>query len=391
MRHACSLAVCLIVAGFLARAQEAGSGISVPATLSGDVLYGNLQNGYAGRSAAAGFRVSLTPSLRFGDHWFAYSALEVRSTSYLGYNSGPDTNQPVRFNLTQAFVGYSRTIGKASILIKAGQLNSAFGSFPPQYDDAKTSFPNPPPGYVMNLPLRPDQLPCGVRDLLYQRPGADIYFHCGGSWTEAYGMVPVTLYGLPGAEVDISFARVDARFQLTNSSPANPQGLTSSSQSAQWTAGGGYTFGSGLHVGLSGFRGLYLDRVVGATNYPADGFGTDLQWARGRWSVNGEWQRFQFNLPRFPISPSEQIAYGELKSILTPRMFVAVRATGLSFAPGQPQQVYEFGFGFRPNNHQLLKLAYERVVNRGNGLELQLVTTVTAFARAFRSSISASP
>jgi hypothetical protein len=391
-------AVFLTVVCVIAQAQEASSGISVPVTIGGDVLYGNLQNSYAGASAAAGFRVGLSPAVRLGDHWFVYSALEVRSSSYFAYDSGPDTDQEVRFKLMQAFLGYNRTIKKASILVKAGRLNSAFGSFPPQYDDAKTSFPNPPPSYITNLPLRPDQLPCGAKSLLYQQPGADIDFYCGGSESEAYGMVPVTLYGLPGAEVDLSLARIDARLQLTNSSPVNPQGLASSSQSAQWAAGGGYTFGSGLHVGLSGFHGPYLDRVVqpwlhSATiaNFPATGFGTDLQWARARWSVNGEWQRFRFTLPGFRISPSEQIAYGELKSILTPRMFLAVRATGLSFAPGQPQQVYEFGFGFRPNNHQLLKLAYARVLPRGNGLELQLVTTVTAFARAFRSSTPASP
>lgn len=409
MSRACSIAAWAGLACVAAQAQEAGSGISIPATISGEARYGNLQNGYADASASAGFRLVVTPTLRLGSHWFAYSAFDVRSSSYYGYESGPDTDRPVRMSLMQAFLGYNRNIGKASILVKAGRLNSAFGWFATQYDDAKTPFPNPPPSYLTTLPLRPDQLPCGVKDLLWQEPGEEIDFECGGSQSEAYGMVPATIYGLLGAEVDLSVARFDARLQVTNSSPVNPQGLTSSSQFAQWTSGGGYTFGSGLHVGVSGFRGPYLDHVLqtllpsgGLRSLPAVGFGTDVQWARGRWSMDGEWQRFRFSLPGFQSSPSEQIAYGELKAILTPRMFVAVRASELD--PGRvedslaviadhgapPQQVYEFGFGFRPNNHQLIKLAYERV-NRasdwqqhGNGLELQLVTSVTAFARAFR-------
>jgi hypothetical protein len=47
------------------------------------------------------------------------------------------------------------------------------------------------------------------------------------------------------------------------SSPiANPHGLFSDSQHPQWTAGGGYTFAHGLHLGVSGFSGPYLDNSV---------------------------------------------------------------------------------------------------------------------------------
>ena len=54
------------------------------------------------------------------------------------------------------------------------------------------------------------------------------------------------------------------RVQVTNSSPANPQSLRSRSQSAQVTAGAGYSLHGGLHIGVSGFRGPYLDHVVAA-------------------------------------------------------------------------------------------------------------------------------
>jgi len=127
-----------------------------------------------------------------------------------------------------------------------------------------------------------------------------------------------------------------------------------------------------------------------------------VRWARGWWSLAGEWQRFTFDLPGFRKSPSEEAAYAELKRILTPRIYLAARVTALRFpavedASGAridhaaiPRRVYEFGFGFRPNNHQLLKASYKRVAlsttheERDNVLSVQLVTSVTALTRAFR-------
>jgi hypothetical protein len=118
--------------------------------------------------------------------------------------------------------------------------------------------------------------------------------------------------------------------------------------------------------------------------------------------VAGEWQRFTFDLPRFVKSPSEQATYAELKRIVTPRIYLAARATALRFPwiednsgnriehAAIPQRVFEFGFGFRPNNHQLLKASYKRTAlstthgERDNVLALQLVTSVTALTRAFR-------
>jgi hypothetical protein len=240
-------------------------------------------------------------------------------------------------------------------------------------------------------------------------------FYCGGAQSNAYGMFPVTLYGLPSIQAEVSVARLDARFQITNSSPANPQGFTSTSQLAQWTAGGGYTVPGGLHIGLSAFRGPYLDRILnpflprGKTvrDFPAAGLGVDAQWARGRWAIEGEWQHFQFDLPGFVRSPSERVAYVQVKTILTPRTFVAARATALEFGRVQdtsgtsanhlaaPQQAYEFAFGYRPNRHQLIKAGYEWIARtdsssnpgsetRGSVFQVQLVTTLTAFSRAFR-------
>lgn len=409
------IALALSFACLLANAQEANSGFSLPLELAGDLLYGNTPNSETGTSSfSPGFRASLYPTLQLGPHWFAYSALDVQSSSRFGYESGPEYDHPVRFHLLQAFVGYSKSFRNASMILKAGRLGSAFGTFPLQYEDAKTLFPSPPPSYLATLPIRPDQIPCGVRDLRSAQYHNDIDFGCGGSEIESYGMLPVALYGLPGAEIDLSLARIDLRLQVTNSSPANPQGLASSSQFAQWTAGGGYTFQSGLHIGMSGFRGPYLDRLLAQflpsgsslpsqkiSGFLATGSGVDAQWARGRWSLAGEWQRFTFGLPGFRKSPSEQAAYAELKRIVTPRIYVAARVTALDFPSVEddsgaridhaaiPQRAYEFGFGFRPNNHQLVKTSYKRLAlstsreERYNVLVVQLVTSVTILSRAF--------
>jgi hypothetical protein len=405
------------LASATAEAQEAEYGISVPVTLSGDVAYrSGLQSQAAGQtSLTPGFRAVLSPTVRLGPHWFVYSNLEVRSSSYFTYETGADDQPDVQFNVMQAFVGYTTRVGNASLLVKAGQLSSAFGSFPLQYDDAKTAFPDPPPGYITNLPLRPDQLPCGVNDLLWQTYGSEVDFECGGAHTDAYGIFPVTLYGLPSVQAEVSLARIDARLQITNSSPANPHGFTSRSQVAQWTAGAGYTVPGGLHVGFSAFRGPYLDRTLdsllpkGTTvrDFPASGVAIDAQWARGRWSIDGEWQRFQFDLPDFVRSPSERVDYIQLKTILSPRTFVAARTTLLDFGRVQdtsgisvnhfaaPQQAYEFAFGYRPNRHQLIKAGYEWVERNnpsinagpqsgGSMFQVQLVTALTVFSRAFR-------
>jgi hypothetical protein len=415
----CSLALFTCFACLSLTAQEASFGLSVPITISGDTQYTNgpATEYHGATSATAGFRAVISPTLKLGPHWFVYSALDVHSSSYLPYRMGSDEDQRVQFDTMQAFVGYTTTVSGATLLLEAGQLSSAFGLFPLQYDDAKLPLVKPPPVYTASVPLRPDQLPCGVEDVLRQTYGSNIDYRCGGAATERYGIAPVTLYGLPSVEAQVSLARFDARLQVTNSSPANPQSLKSSNQFAQWTAGGGYTFRGGFHAGVSGFHGPYLDKSVspflpaGATirNFPASGLGIDAQWSRGAWSLQGEWQDFHFDLPGFLVSPSETAEYAQVKRIVSPRLFLAARAAAQHFGRiadnsgvsvshfTGPQQVYEVTAGYHLNRQQLLK-AGAGWTNRNAWsaagwfwpqaesytFELQLVTSVTAVSKAFR-------
>jgi hypothetical protein len=396
---------------FSAAAQEVASGISIPAIVSGAATF---VSNNTDSQAQAGFHATMAPSLRLGAHWFAYSLVDARSSSYLDYSYG-DNNPSVDVKLLQAYAGYKRDFKDGSILLKAGRLASAFGSYPLQYNDAKTALIDPPPSYFEALPIRPDQRVCGVDDLLAQSYASSLQFHCGGSTAENYGVVPVTLYGIPAIETQFSWKRLDARLQLTNSSPANPQSLLSPSQTVQWTAGGGYSFQGGLRVGFSQFRGPYLEDVLAPVlppgkrfrDYNAFGTGIDVQWSRASWSAEGEWQRFQFDLPEFGESPSQQDAYLQLKRILSPRLYLAVRTSlkrpsGVAAAGDASghfearEETQELVFGYWINHLQLLKAGvsyteraawkYEVDVSplrQQFAIELQLVTSLNPFSKRF--------
>ncbi len=174
--------------------------------------------------------------------------------------------------------------------------------------------------------------------------------------------------------------------------------------------GGGYTIRQGFRVGASGFRGPYLDASLipflppGSTlrSFPASGVGLDAQWARGRWSATGEWQRFQYDYPNFTVAPTVTSSYGELKAVITPRLFLAGRAGWMTpggaadnagastsqFAPSIAS--YELAAGSWINRHQLLKVSYEwlKIQNlpgtRLDVLGFQFVTTFHAWDQAFR-------
>jgi len=201
---------------------------------------------------------------------------------------------------------------------------------------------------------------------------------------------------------------LDGRVQVTSGSPANPQPLVHAGEFAQWAAGGGYTIRQGFRVGVSGFRGPYLDPSVaswlpwGTTlrSFPASGVGGDVQFARGRWNATGEWQRFWFDLPNFTQSPAVETGYGELKAILTPRFYLAERigwmnsrsvvSQGIWGEFQAPTSSYETAMGCWLNHYQLLKVGYEFLNSGyqpgtlGNVFGVQLVTSIHALNWAFR-------
>ena len=336
------------------RAQEASVGVAVPITITGGVFHDS------DGDTSASYRAVFYPTVKLGPKWFVYSAIQVGSPPY-SYPASYDQKGNFQVRALQAFLGRTWTAQKVSVTLKAGQLASAFGSFPLRYDDMANPLIDQPIPYVSVL-----------------KPGGDI--------TNVEGIRPATLYGLPGAEVDISSGKVDARLQLTNSSPANPQNLLSGNQQVQWAAGAGYTLRHGLRIGVSAFRGPYLDRNI------ATGVGADLQWAKGRWSAEGEWQRFQFDSPQFVASTAVSFGYVEVKAILTPRLYAATRL-GYQKYNSDPflsgRRCYEVALGYRPNRWQLFKIEYQKLRVEGEQtfdtiLAFQLVTSIQSLSKTLR-------
>ena len=376
-------AIFLTAAAF---AQEAQSGLSMPVTASFGVMDTHRFDIITPGTSpwAENFRLMFYPTLRLGKHWFAYAAIQVRRLPYFYYDAYL-RDRSVETDLVQGYVGYTARTGPATFVFKAGQMVTAFGSFPLRYDDAENPLMDQPLAYITELPVRADQLSCGATDLLHQHYGF-VRAGCGGQSGGGPGITPVTLYGMPGAQAEISLRRFDARLQTTNSSPAYTESWqTVSRQYLQWTAGGGVTIQQGFRVGASVFRGPYLENIVSAwlpagtsvRDFPAIGRGLDVEWARGRFSANGELQGFRFEAPNFVVPPRILAGYAELKARLTPRIFAAAREGFLKtesvldiygrsaseFAP--TLRATEVGFGYWLRTRLLAKFSYEFMQSTG--------------------------
>lgn len=317
------LATSILLSPLLA-AQEANFGFEVPVTAS----FFTAQTRRPGSNLSPAFRGVITPSVKLGRHWFGYAALQVHSSPYF-YEQLQAGNSTLHFNVLQAYIGYTRASGNKSLVLKAGQLTSAFGSFPLRYDDARN--------WLIDLPQ-----------------------------SYGYYYFPVSVYGLPGVEADLAWGNADFRVQLTNSSPSNPRRLWQDGQYGTFTAGGGYRFGAGLRVGVSAMRGPYLHRQhrfffpgeADPKKLPATGYGVDLQWGKGRWTVNGEAQRFQYPYRAIPYYFTS-LAYGEVKFTINPRWYVASRVgTRWRTAGMGRDQAYEMVVAYRPAKGHLLKAGY---------------------------------
>jgi hypothetical protein len=142
---------------------------------------------------------------------------------------------------------------------------------------------------------------------------------------------------------------------------------------------------------VSGYRGPYLDRhyaffFPGEANpntQPAYGLGTDVQWARGHWNVQGEFQRFAMAYAAIPTF-REDAAYGEVRRVLHPRWFVASRIGYASATFGGTVTRYEFAAGYRPARFELIKAGYQLnhhysgSIANDNTFAVQFITTLHA-------------
>jgi len=334
-------------------AQEANSGLDLRETLSGQFAASDVftQAPRSGVPVGVGFRSDTYPTWKFSDHWTLTGAWQLNSRPYFNQDYS-NAGNGVNGNILQASLNYSRVSDKGSLMIRAGQLSTAFGSFLLRYDDAE----NP----VVDLPME-----------------------------YGYYDAPISNLSVAGAEIDGTRGKWDGRVQIANSSPANPRSLFEHDQYGNWAGGGGYTIRQGLRIGVSGYRGPYLDRKdedfmpgeVNPSTLPAHALGLDASWSRGHWTVLGELQKFVMPYTVIPVL-REQAGYAEFKRVLSPRWYVAGRVGYISGDGSSKVQSYEGAAGFRPNRLQLIKIDYEHqhysvgpYMNE-NTLAVQYVTTL---------------
>jgi hypothetical protein len=127
-------------------AQEANSGFDLRETLSGQFAVSNVLTEVprSGAPVGVGFRSVTYPAWKFSDHWTLTGAWQLNSRPYFNQDFSSAGNG-VNGNILQASLNYSRISEKGSMMIRAGQLSTAFGSFLLRYDDAD----NP----VVDLPM----------------------------------------------------------------------------------------------------------------------------------------------------------------------------------------------------------------------------------------------
>ena len=341
-------------------AQEASSGIDLRATVTGEAVYANelTESPRSGSPAVAGFRSMLYPTWKISKHWVVSGAIDVNSRPYFMQDFSTQ-GYGVLVHIIQANLGYSNVWKHGSVVVRAGQLSTAFGAFLLRYDDAD----NP----LLNMPMEYG------------------YYYSG-----------VTTTGLTGVQVDVTQGKWDGRVQLANSSPANPRSVFEDGQYPNWAGGVGYTIRQGLHVGISAYRGPYLNREYpyffpgesSPRDLPATAAGADVEWARGHWNLYGEWQRFEMNYHAIPTF-REDAGYAEARRVLHPRWYVAARAGYLHGSYKSGGETYEASVGFRPNAHQLIKVGYSVERNSDVGdfyrmLGVQVVTTLHPLSLAWR-------
>jgi hypothetical protein len=345
------LGLLLLGATFVTLSQEADSGLNLGATISAEGIYSKqISNPPRNGDAATGaFRAVLYPTWKVNQNWNVSAAVEAYSYPYF-FEDFSTTKNGSTAQVLHADVNYSRLSENRSIVVRAGQLSSAFGSFLLRYDDAV----NP----LIDVPMS--------------------YGYYGRG---------VTTRSLAGIGLDATFGKVDLRGQLTNSSPANPRSLLDTNQYVNWAAGAGYTIRQGFRVGVSTYRGPYLDRdypyffpgEIDPRNLPATAVGIDAQWGAGHWNINGEWQHFQMDYTTIPTF-TENTGYGEVKLVLHPRWFLATRIGYVSPSAIPGWRCYEAGVGYRASKYELIKLEYEAQQGRGisgaqqNTLAIQFVT-----------------
>jgi hypothetical protein len=342
-----------VLSAQILRAQEATSGLDLRANLTAQAVASNelTQAPRFGSPMIVGSRTIVYPTWKINDHWFIMGALQLSTRPYY-FEDFSTTGYGAKGLVLQSTLNYSRVSGNGSILVRVGEMSTAFGSFMLRYDDTDNPLVDVPVGYGYYYSL-------------------------------------VSILGVAGAQTDVTKGKWDARAQFANSSPANPRSLFARDQYGNWAGGAGYTIRQGLRVGVSAYRGPYLDRTdeyffpgeANPSTLPARALGLDVNWTHGHTSVQGELQKFVMPYTVIPTF-REFTGYGELKRALSARWYLAARIGYSSANASGKVETLETTAGFRPNRLQLIKFSYTYehygtgTQRTDNALAIQLITTL---------------
>ena len=288
-RRHLALVLCSLMTPLL-YSQEAKYGVDLRATLTGQAVASDqlTDQPRSGSPVIARSHSVAYSTFKFSDHWFAAAAGQLVTRPFY-YSDLSTAGYGAKGSLLQASLNYSRVSNKGSLLVRAGELSTAFGSFLLRYDDAENPLVDLPQEY--------------------------------GYYYTATSILPVA-----GMQFDATRGRFDGRVEFANSSPANPRSVFAHDQYANWAGGGGYTIRQGFRVGISGYRGPYLDRQyayfmpgeVNPNKLPARAVGVDANWARRHTTAFIEVQRFLMPYTKIPDF-RESAGYAEIRQVLGPR------------------------------------------------------------------------
>ena len=347
--------IALVVVTVFGWAHEATSGFEIQTHVSAaGIVSPQLESEpRSGGPVIGGMRVLLYPTWKLNSNWAISAAIQAHTRPYF-IEQLQTQGIGIRSDVLQLHLSYSRFWKNNSVVVRAGQLTSAFGSFLVRYDDLD----NP----LVDMPL-----------------------------SYGYYYKPVTTFGLMGVQTEVTAGRVDARAQFVNSSAANRRSIFDSDQYGNWAGGVGYTIMQGLRIGASGFRGPYLHREhryyypgeAPPRSLPATAVGVEVEWVRGYWSSHAEWHSFRRSYLAIP-SFTQKASYAEVRRVLHPRWYIAARTGYLRSSKGGTAQAHEAAVGFRPNRHQLIKIGYQVAKHpgdtNGNTLAVQFVTALPSIS-----------
>jgi len=119
----CLLPLCLY-------AQEAESGFDLRTSISAGAFYTPQLTAVPrdGAPVAAGFRLMLYPTWKLSKHWTVSGAVDTHSRPY-AYEEFATQGYGLKTDVLQPHLSYSRFWDGGSVVVRLGQMSTAFGSF----------------------------------------------------------------------------------------------------------------------------------------------------------------------------------------------------------------------------------------------------------------------